>query len=99
MRDSFVKKKQEKARSALMWLEKPTALPFHFIDIWSKNLRSLALSDEKCAGLVTQLDAALLNIAQISENLENEKAEKNLIVNSRTWRMTAPVRWLFSKFR
>jgi len=127
VRGSFVKKKQEQARAALMRLEKPTALPFDFIDIWSKNLHSLALSDEKNAGLLaqlqesqasynnqietnsglasqltvvqSQLDAALLNIAQISENLEQEKAEKNLIVNSRVWRMTAPLRWVFSRFR
>ncbi|MFW7355873.1 polysaccharide pyruvyl transferase family protein [Brucella tritici] len=124
---SFVKKKQEQARAALTELEKPAALPFQFIDIWSNNLRSLALSDEKSAGLLaqlqesqalynnqieansslesqltgiqSQLDAALLNIAQISECLEQEKAEKNLIVNSRIWRMTAPLRWFFSRFR
>lgn len=124
---SFVKKKKEIAGAALIPHEKPMALPFHFTDIWSDNLRSLAVSNQESANLEvqlqesqilysqqiesnsnlvsqiadvqSQLDLALLNVGQISEKLKQERTEKDLILNSRMWRMTSPLRWFFSKFR
>lgn len=67
--------------------------------LYAQQLESNSELLSQLNNLQAKLDAMLAEVERISEELKQEKTARNLILNSRAWKITAPLRWFFALFK